>query len=80
MASTSKCHGHLILPRVYWVLPILHTQVFFYRMPLTRPYKEKFSLVMGQKRKKSLRNTEDTNVPMTHTNATRLQQTLHTPH
>src|SRR5712671_3483838 len=80
LAIPTKPHGYSIIPRVYRVLSILHTQLLTSSTPPTGPNKESDALGLDRNPNTSIRNPEKTNVFETSINPTTIRQTICGPH
>src|SRR5712672_4094704 len=80
LAMTNHGHRRAILPGFYWVLSILHTQLFenCETPPVVNP--KRHTMGMGRRPEMCVRTLEDPDVPAPHASPAKLQQTIRCPH
>src|SRR5712671_4028725 len=80
MAVPEKPHGRPLFPRLYWVLPLLHSQLLTRRTTPAGLDEESDPVDLGRSPNKSLRNPENTHVHKTSADPTAIRQAIRTSH
>src|SRR5712671_7758401 len=80
MAIPEKPHRRLLVSRLHWVLPLLHSQLLTRRTTPTGLNKESDPMGLGRSPNKSLRNPKSARVHETSADPTAIRQAIRTPY
>ena len=62
LAHSQNANQHMTIPRLHWLLPLLHTKLFCYSPTTARSHKEDHPLALGRATIQGIWGTKDANV------------------
>ena len=67
----------MTIPRLHWLLLLLHAKLFVHSQTALRPHKENHPLALGRMTVQGIRRTKNLNVLQPSPSPTKFQQTIH---